>query len=334
MATMLWEPGKNGSVRCLLCPHSCRLAPGATGICGARFNRKGEMRSLVENVVSSVQMDPVEKKPLYHFLPGTKTFSVGSVGCNFSCRFCQNFHISVIPPSGVVNGKRVAPEHLVDLAVRNHAKSMAFTYNEPTVFFELVYNTAAVARLHKLPVILVSNGYMGEDALTGLHNRVQAANVDLKSFSDRFYRDYCGARLQPVLDNLKRIRTLGWWLEVTTLLIPGVNDSEAEVRDCASFICKELGPDTPWHLSAFHGAYRMADHPASTLAQLETAWRIGKGEGLRHVYMGNMTSAVGANTYCPDCGELVVERRGFETLMAAEGGTCPKCGQVIAGVWQ
>ena len=337
MPTMLWEPGKNSGVRCLLCPHACRLALGATGICGVRFNRKGELRSLVENVVSSVQMDPVEKKPLYHFLPGSKTFSIGSVGCNFSCSFCQNYHISVVPQSGIVNGKRVAPEHLVELALKNHAKSVAFTYNEPTVFFELVYTTAALAKLHKLPVILVSNGYMGEDAFTGLQHRVQAINVDLKSFSNEFYRKYCGGKLQPVLDSLKRIKALGWWLEVTTLLIPGINDSKAEVRDCANFIRTELGPDTPWHLSGFHGAHKMLDHPSSTLAQLEAAWRIGKGEGLHHVYMGNLASAMGANTYCPECGTMVVERRGFGVVQAGktgEAGVCPKCQRAIAGVWQ
>ena len=334
MATMLWEPGKNGNVRCLLCPHSCRLPLGVTGICGVRFNRKGELRSLVENVVSSVQMDPVEKKPLYHFLPGTKTFSIGSVGCNFSCKFCQNHHISVVPKSGVVNGKRVAPEQLVELALKHRAKSIAFTYNEPTVFFELVYNTAGLAKLHKLPVILVSNGYLGEDAFTGLQSRVAAINVDLKSFRDEFYRNYCGAKLQPVLDNLKRIKSVGWWLEVTTLLIPGVNDKEAEVRDCARFIRDELGPDTPWHISGFHGAHKMLEHPSSTLGQLEAAWSIGRNEGLRHVYMGNLASAMGANTFCPECGEMVVERRGYEVVQTAQGGVCPKCGQQIAGVWK
>ena len=334
MATMLWEPTNKGSVRCLLCRHQCRLAPGATGRCGVRCNRQGELRSLVENVVSSVQMDPVEKKPLYHFLPATKTFSVGSVGCNFSCQFCQNHHISVVPKSGVVSGKRVAPEHLVDLAISHHAKSMAFTYNEPTVFFELIYNTAAVAKLHDLPVILVTNGFMAEGVFAGLQHRVHAANVDLKSFSDSFYRTSCGGKLQPVLDNLKRIRELGWWLEVTTLLIPGLNDSEAEVRDCARFIRDELGPDTPWHLSAFHGAHKMADHPSSTLAQVEAAWRIGKAEGLNYVYMGNVASVMGANTYCPQCGELVIERRGFAVVQGEQRGVCPKCQHEIAGVWK
>lgn len=333
MATMLWEHATGSSVRCLLCPHQCRLSLGATGLCGVRFNRQGELRSLVENVISSVQMDPVEKKPLYHFLPGTKTFSIGSVGCNFKCSFCQNFTISVVPKSGVVQGKRVPPEQLVDLAVSHHAKSMAFTYNEPTVFFELVYNTAALAKLHHLPVILVSNGYMGEDCFTGLQNRVQAINVDLKSFRNEFYREYCGAKLQPVLDNLKRIRKLGWWLEVTTLLIPGLNDSDAEVRDCARFIRDELGPDTPWHLSAFHGAYKMLEHPASTLAQLEGAWRIGKAEGLHHVYMGNLSSTLGANTFCPQCGELLIERNGFAVKGGVRDGICPKCQTQIAGVW-
>ena len=334
MPTMLWDSPTGSDVVCHLCAHSCRLKKGDTGRCGVRANKGGQMVSMVTDVVSSAQMDPVEKKPLYHFLPGSKTFSIGSVGCNFHCKFCQNHRISRVSGSGVMPGKRVTPEGLLQVATKNKARSLAFTYNEPTTFFELVYATAGLAKLEELPVILVTNGFMSGECLTGLHNRVHAANVDLKSFSDAFYRNYCGGRLKPVLDNLKAVKGMGWWLEVTTLVIPKVNDSENELRDCAKFIHDELGPDTPWHLSAFHGAFEMIDHPATSLSQLETAWRIGKEAGLHHVYIGNVASAMGGNTFCPGCGALVIERQGWQTKIHGRGGVCPKCGIVVAGVWK
>lgn len=337
MRAMLWEPlsgGTGGEVRCRLCAHACRLKKGGKGLCGVRVNLGGEMVSLVGDVVTSAQMDPVEKKPLYHFLPGSKTFSVGSAGCNFRCRFCQNYQIARIPANGMVPGKRVTPDALVRLAEKHGARSMAFTYNEPTVFFEQVYETAGLAQAMGMRVILVSNGFMAEDFLLPLRRRVNAVNVDLKSFSDDFYRDYCGGHLQPVLDNLKAIKALGWWLEVTTLVIPGCNDSEAELRDMAAFVHGELGPDTPWHLSAFHGAYHMAGHPSTPPARLEDAWRIGREAGLHFVYIGNVSSALGGTTFCPACGAPAIERRGWQTRQLGAPGQCPSCKAALPGVWR
>ncbi|MFT4302903.1 MAG: AmmeMemoRadiSam system radical SAM enzyme [Desulfovibrio sp.] len=339
MQALLWhalDGVHKGSVQCRLCAHGCRLKKGDKGLCGVRANMNGNLVTLVGDVVTAVNLDPVEKKPLYHFLPGTKTFSIGSAGCNFTCKFCQNSNIAHIPPSGIVPGKRAAPEDLVVLAQAKRARSMAFTYNEPTVFFELAYETAGLATPRGIRCLLVTNGYMSEDCLLALSRRVCAANVDLKSFRDSFYRQYCGARLQPVLDNLKAMRKLGWWLEVTTLVIPGVNDSAAELKEAAAFIHHELGAHTPWHLSAFHGAHLMADHPSTPLSKLEEAWSIGRQEGLHFVYIGNAMSAMGSNTFCPQCGIMVIERQGYSVNMhmqAGAPGACPSCRTTLPGVW-
>ena len=333
MQALLWEGRPDKSVVCRLCAQACRLKPGEKGLCGVRVNRDGGMVTLVGDVVTSVSLDPMEKKPLYHFLPGTRTFSAGSAGCNFSCRFCQNDGISQLPAEGRIPGKRAMPEDLVALAREYGTPSMAFTYNEPTVFFELVYATAGLAVDRGLRCLLVSNGFMSQDCLRALEHRICAANIDIKSFSDRFYRHYCHARLQPVLDSCKRIKEMGWWLEVTTLVIPGVNDSPDELGRLAAFIHDELGPDTPWHISGFHGAYLMADHPSTPLATLEQAWRLGRQTGLNYVYIGNAASAVGANTFCPHCGALVVERAGYAVRLHGRNGLCPACGAHLAGVW-
>ena len=333
LPTLLWSKLDGLSVRCELCSHGCAIKNGSHGICATRFNKDGRLMSVVTDVVSSVQMDPIEKKPLYHFLPGTKTFSIGSVGCNFHCSFCQNCHISVIPQSGLIQGRKTSSQALLDLARSKQAKSIAFTYNEPTLSVELIQDTAERAIPYQLPIILVSNGYMSKNCISLLRNSVQAINVDLKSFSDDFYREYCGARLAPVLDSLKRIRDAGWWLEVTTLIISGVNDSQEELQQCARFIHDELGSDVPWHVTAFHGAHKMASHPSTSPEQLQVAWRIGKEAGLNYVYMGNVVNAVGGNTYCPSCSQLVIERSPWKISFPSKG-VCPKCGTIIPGVWR
>ena len=334
MFAALWDSQPDGTVLCRLCAHRCRLRNGAKGICGVRVNMRGKLVSLVSQIVTAVAMDPVEKKPLYHFLPGSKIFSVGSAGCNFSCKFCQNSNIAHVPENGVVPGKRAAPEDLLALAQSNRAQSMAFTYNEPTVFFELMYETAGIALKKGIRSVLVTNGYMSKDCLSALNRCICAANVDLKSFRDDFYRKYCGARLQPVLENLKAIKKMGWWLEVTTLIIPGVNDGQEELAELAAFIRDELGADTPWHISGFHGAHLMTDHPDTPLGTLETTWSIGRQAGLQYVYIGNARSALGSNTFCPACGAVVIERDMYETRLRGVEGKCPSCGVQIPGVWK
>ena len=333
MQSMLWTPAGSGAVNCRLCAQRCHIRKGAKGRCGVRANPGGELVALTRQVVTAMAMDPVEKKPFYHFLPGTRAFSIGSAGCNFTCSFCQNCNISQVSADGKVPGRRVTADEMVALAVGNNASCLAFTYNEPTVFFEQVYETSRAALPRDLRSVLVTNGYMTGDALNALGGSVCAANVDLKSFRDEFYSEYCGARLQPVLDSLKAMRKMGWWLEVTTLVIPGCNDGAAELRELAGFIHDELGPDTPWHLSAFHGAYKMLNHPSTSVAKLEEAWRIGREAGLHFVYIGNVSTAVGGTTFCPSCGEAAIQREGFQVRSGAKNGACPHCGAALAGVW-
>lgn len=334
MTAQLWEAGANKNVRCQLCAHGCEIAAGKHGVCGARANVGGALHSVVADVITAINIDPVEKKPLYHFLPGTKTLSFGSAGCNFHCKFCQNSEISRITPHSSIRGRRLTPETQARLAEENGTPSVAFTYNEPTVFFEQMYSTAGLVKNKGIKTILVSNGFMSDQFLQAMANRIDAANIDLKSFSDSFYRKLCGGRLQPVLDNLKAIRALGWWLEVTTLVIPGINDNPAELKEAAEFIKTELGEDTPWHLSAFHGAAEMSDHPPTPIKTLENAWEIGRNAGLRYVYLGNTTSPIGSDTYCPHCESRLVERKGYRVRKFFKDGKCPKCDEEIAGVWR
>lgn len=333
MNAMLWEARPNGAVACQLCAHGCNLEDGKEGLCGVRANRRGELISLVQDVVTAVQIDPIEKKPLYHFLPGSRIFSVGSAGCNFHCRFCQNHEIAHVNMRSHVGGRRLTPETIARLAVDNHTPSIAFTYNEPTVFFELLYKAAGLAKAQGLRTALVSNGFMSSEFLQSMSRRIDAINVDLKSFSDEFYRHYCRGRLKPVLENLVAIKKMGWWLEVTTLLIPGVNDSREEVAQIASFIKNELGSETPWHISAFHGAAEMAGHPSTSKGALEEAWRIGRDSGLEYVYTGNIPGAQGSDTICPQCGATLIARSGYNTRKGLKNGSCPKCGRAIPGVW-
>lgn len=333
MRAMLWEKQPDNSIHCQVCPHSCRIAGGKSGVCGVRVNKNGELVTVVGDVVTAAHLDPVEKKPLYHFLPGTKTFSIGSAGCNFRCKFCQNSEIARVTPRSMVTGRRLTPETIVHVAEENKAPSIAFTYNEPTVFFEQVYVTSGLARANGLKTILVSNGYMSPATLQSLAKRIDAANIDLKGFTEEFYHKYCGGSLAPVLENLKIIKKMGWHLEVTTLLIPKVNDSPEEIRGIAEFVKNELGISTPWHISAFHGACEMLNHPATPLSKLEEAWHIGVDLGLEYVYIGNARTPMGENTICPCCGALLIERRGFQSRKLFRGGACPDCGEEIPGVW-
>ncbi len=339
----LWKPLKDGVVQCRLCSHFCRIEPGERGLCGVRENHPeggtGALKTLVYAYPAAQNLDPVEKKPLYHFLPDTRTFSFGTMGCNLSCRFCQNASLSQPPRLGhPVAGNRAEPADLVSAAEQSGCRSISYTYSEPTVFFELVEDTARLARARGLRNILVTNGFMSPECLdtcgpadTGL---IQAANVDLKAFTEGFYQDICGAKLAPVLRNMKRMRQLGWWLEVTTLLIPGLNDSPRELADMAGFIAGELGADTPWHLSRFHPDYKMLDRPSTPQATLLGAREAGQAAGLRYVYIGNMLGPGYGDTHCPGCGVAVLEREGFHITGASlKQGHCPSCGEAVAGVW-
>ena len=335
----LWTPLKNHAAQCRLCSHFCVVKPGARGKCGVRENVAGSLRTLVYGLPAAVNVDPVEKKPLYHFLPGTRIFSLGTMGCNLSCSFCQNASLSQPPRlGGRITGHRASPADMVAAALDSGSKSIAYTYSEPTVFFELVEDTARLALAKGLKNALVTNGFMSPDCLEAFgpspSGLIQAANVDLKAFTEAFYQERCGARLAPVLENLKHMRALGWWLEVTTLLIPGLNDDPAELAELAAFIAAELGPDTPWHLSRFHPDYKLMDRPVTPHETLLAARTIGRTAGLRYVYIGNASGPGFGDTLCPACQAVVLERQGFRSGAAGlANGRCTACGAAIPGVW-
>ncbi len=332
---VLWEAIGEGRVRCVLCAHRCTIAPGGRGACLVRENREGKLYSHVYGRIVSQALDPVEKKPLFHFLPGTSTLSVATVGCNFRCDFCQNHEISQLPRDhgGRIVGELVEPEEVADAAHAMGARSIAFTYTEPTIFFEFCQDVGKRAMKIGLRNIFVTNGYMTAEAVREAQAWLHAANVDLKSFSEDFYRRFCGASLQPVLDTIGRMWEAGIWVEVTTLVIPGRNDSEQELRWIAEFLVG-LSPDIPWHISRFVPAYKAWNLPLTSVSVLRRAREIGLSAGLRYVYMGNVPGQ-GEDTVCPGCGRTVIRRHGFFVLENdLQEGACPQCGATIAGVWQ
>ncbi len=320
-------------VQCRLCAHRCTIQAGRLGICGVRENRAGVLYSLVYGQLISQAVDPIEKKPLFHFYPGSTAFSIATVGCNFRCIFCQNAEISQMPrDQGQITGRDTPPALVVTAARARGCRSIAYTYTEPTVFFEYAYDVSVEARAAGLANVFVTNGYMTPEMLEAYHPYLDAANVDLKSFRDEFYRRLCGARLQPVLDSLKRMKTQGVWVEVTTLVVPGHNDDPGELRELAGFVAQELGPETPWHVSRFHPTYRLTDAPPTPAATLERAHAIGREAGLRYVYIGNLPGLRGEDTLCPGCGQTVIGRYGFTvTEWHVKDEACEFCGTRIDG---
>ncbi len=324
----------DGWVRCRLCGHQCRLAPGQRGICGVRKNVAGELYSLNADRVAAVNIDPIEKKPLYHFLPGSRSFSIAAMGCNFSCRFCQNHTLSQVAAEDDIEGENLPPERLAAMAKKGGCRSISYTYTEPTVFFELVLETAKRARQAGLRNVLVSNGYLGPDALKELGPLLDGANIDLKSFRDRFYHDYCAASLAPVLESIAGLKAMGVWVEVTTLLIPGLNDKRDEIEDLASFL---VGVDAamPWHVSRFFPSHRLLDVAATREAAVHECLRWGSELGLKYVYGGNLPDSPWNDTRCPNCGAELIRRCGYQVDIAGlRAGSCGSCGTAIAGVWQ
>jgi pyruvate formate lyase activating enzyme len=330
---MFWErlEGKRG--QCHLCAHECSIPESTFGVCGVRKNVDGILTTMVYGQVIAANIDPIEKKPLYHFLPGSLSYSIATIGCNLKCGFCQNWQISQasIKEGSGVSGRRLMPEQIVEAAKINNCRSISYTYTEPTIYFEYAYDTARLARQAGLSNVFVTNGYMTGQALETITPYLDAANVDLKSFRDDSYKRMCKARLQPVLDTIAAMKELGIWLEVTTLVIPGENDSDEELGQIAAFLARIDG-DIPWHISQFHPDYRFDDHGVTPVATLKRARDIGRRAGLRYVYLGNVRE--GINTNCPQCRELIVERRhmGLNRLNLNHG-RCPLCGVAISGVW-
>jgi len=332
---MLWEPAEEQHVRCGLCAHRCRIAPGALGICRVRKNVDGALKTLNFSSIVAANADPIEKKPLFHFLPGTRSFSVAAPGCNFQCDFCQNWQISQSPRSGgPMRGQAVTPGQIVAAALGHDCESISYTYTEPTIFFELAYETARLARKSGLKNCFVSNGYMTPQAVETVAPVLDAINVDLKAFRDETYKRVMKARLDPVLTCLRALVAAGVWVEVTTLVVPGMNDSPEELGEIAAFVAADLGPHVPWHVSRFHGDYQMDHTPATPIETLERACRIGRAAGLKYVYCGNAAGEGNESTYCPSCGAMAIERVGYSIgSMAMKGDACGACGTVIEGVW-
>ena len=331
---MLYEKLADGQARCNLCAHRCAIKPGKRGVCGVRENKEGILYSLVYGTLIAENIDPIEKKPFFHVYPASKSYSIATVGCNFSCDFCQNHDISQMPrATRMITGEDFLPAEIVVRAKKSGAKTIAYTYTEPTIYFELAYDTAEIAAENGLTNVFVTNGFMTVEAIETIAPYLSAANVDLKSFRDEFYKKYCGARLNPVLESLKKMKETGIWVEITTLLIPGLNDSEEELKDIARFIAG-LGVEIPWHISRFHPQFKMQNLSETPLASLHRAAQIGKQAGLKYVYSGNVPGDEGENTNCFHCGNLLIERYGFKIVgRNLQGNKCPKCGTELEGVF-
>ena len=337
MEAYLYQPLENNKTKCALCSHRCLINEGRRGICGVRENRGGTLRTLVYGKLIARHIDPIEKKPLYHFLPGSLSFSVATVGCNFRCQFCQNADIAQMSADhgGTIMGDAVAPAHVVDEAKDSGCKSISYTYTEPTVFFEFAYDTAKLAFESGIRNVFVTNGYMTAEALDMISPYLDAANVDLKAFSDQYYKDLCGARLEHVQATLKLMKALGIFVEVTTLIVPDLNDDPAQLKKLAAFIAQELGVDTPWHISRFHPTYKLTDRPPTPVKTLTSARQIGLKAGLKYVYTGNVPGHAAENTFCFSCGETIIERRGFQiSKLNIRNGQCVNCESPIDGVWE
>ena len=327
---MYYDKIDGNKVKCNLCNHLCVISEGKRGICRVRENRRGILFSLVYGNAVANNIDPIEKKPLFHFYPGSTSYSLSTVGCNFSCSHCQNWSISQVD-SGRIYGKEISPKRIVKNAIDGGCKSIAYTYTEPTVFYEYAYDIAKLAHEAGLKNIFVTNGYISRDALKEFSPYLDGANIDLKSIRKSFYKKVCGAKLQPILDNINLYHNLDIWIEITTLIIPGHNDGSEELKKIAEFI-GSINADIPWHVTAFHPTYKFIDIPSTQVKTLRKAVDIGKKAGLKYVYQGNVRE--GENTYCPNCGKLLIERNIFRiTENYIKNDNCSFCGEHIVGEW-
>lgn len=337
---LFYEKAAGGKTKCFLCGHHCLIAPSKRGICGVRENRDGTLYSLVYGKIIARHIDPIEKKPLFHFLPGSKSYSIATVGCNLQCLHCQNYDISQYPklsPNSelgtpdYIPGEEMTPEDVVSKAEANGCRSIAYTYTEPTIYFEFACDCARLAHERGIKNVFVSNGYTGPEAVQAIAPFLDGNNIDLKG-DDDFYKKITGARLQPVLDTIRLMKELGVWVEITTLIIPGLNDSDEFLRWAAEFI-KSVDPAIPWHVTSFYPTYKLLDIPGTPVSTLRKAREIGLSAGLKYVYEGNLPGEGGENTYCPSCGELLIERFGFTlTAVKMKNSACQKCGARIDGI--
>lgn len=329
-----WETREDNSVECGLCRHFCLISEGDTGLCGVRENQHDELYSLNYGKLISANPDPIEKKPLFHFLPGSSSYSIAATGCNLRCQWCQNWSISQTSARNHPNRFEFVPaQAVISAAMRLGCKSIAYTYTEPTVFYEYAKDVSLLARQNNLKNIWVSNGYMSAEMLAEYLPLLDAANIDLKAFDDQVYRKYTGARLQPVLDNCVALKKAGVWLEVTTLLVPGINDDAEQILGLAEFIHNHLGSETPWHVSRYFPQEQFSKIAPTDPKTIQRALEVGSRVGLRYVYAGNLR--MGEDTRCPDCGALLLARNSVWLMSnQLQNGHCPKCGKAIAGVWE
>ncbi len=334
MKEALLYRSEGDTVFCGLCAHRCRIKNGRRGICGVRENREGVLYTLSYGAISAEHCDPVEKKPLFHFLPGSLTYSIATVGCNFTCLHCQNYSLSQAGKLiEQIHYQTKTPDDIVQTAIHAGCRSISYTYSEPTIFFEFANDCAHVARAGGLKNIFVSNGYMSAEAAAMMVEVVDAVNIDIKAFSEKFYTDTCGGSLQQVLDNVSFFRSAGVWVEATTLVIPGLNDAAEELTALARFIVS-VDPNIAWHVSAFRPTYKMTDRLPTSSATLVKARQIGLDAGLNHVYIGNVYGSGGEDTSCPSCLETVIARRGFSVIRnLLKDGRCPFCSAAVGGIW-
>ncbi len=331
---MYYEKKEKQKVICKLCPNECSIKNHKRGDCKTRENINGILKSLVYSRAASVHIDPVEKKPLFHYLPGTKSFSIGTAGCNFTCKFCQNWEISQFRPEEV-DSIYLSPEDIIKNARKEHCATVSGTYNEPVIFYEYLYKIARTGKAAGIKCIMISNGYINEKPMKELCKYLGAVKIDLKAFSDTFYSDICGGELEPVLKTLKLLKSQGIWFEIVVLIIPALNDSITEIKSMATWIKNNIGSDVPLHFSRFHPIYKMKNLPSTPVKTLERARDTALKAGLHYVYIGNVPGHAGENTYCPGCKKLLIQRVGFEIIKnSLKNGKCPACSYKIAGIWK
>ena len=324
---------QNKKIKCKLCPRECAVGDRERGYCGVRENHGGTYYTLVHSRVCAAHIDPIEKKPLFHYLPGTLAFSLATAGCNVNCKFCQNWDISQVRPEQVP-ADYAPPKMVAELAKQHECPTIAYTYSEPVVFSEYLMDTADAGHEAGIRSVVVSNGYMQEESLKTAYGKMDAVKIDLKAFTESYYKDVVGGELKPVLDSLVTLRKMNRWTEIVYLVVPTLNDGDAEFRNLARWIKSNLGADVPVHFTQFHPQYLLRNLPITPVPTLERAKAIADAEGLQYVYIGNVPGHPAQNTYCPKCQRMLVERVGFTaSRMLIRKGSCPFCGHLIPGVW-
>ena len=330
---MFWEKLGEKNIKCVLCPRECMISDVERGYCGVRENRDGDYQTLVYGALCSANVDPIEKKPLFHYLPGTAAFSIATAGCNIECKFCQNWRISQFRPEQV-DSVLIEPERLVAACRSRQAPTIAYTYSEPVIFYEYMHDCAALARKEGIGSVMISNGYIQEKPLRQLCRHLTAVKIDFKAFTERFYGETCAGKLGPILETLETLKDVGIWFELVILVVPTLNDSPDEIKKMSEWVVSRLGPDVPMHFTRFHPTYRITNLPSTPVSMLDRSRRIAMEAGVRYAYVGNVPMHPGENTFCHECNNELIKRVGFRIKFnRIADGKCPDCGTAIPGVW-